>query len=281
MPRSSLTDRSQVLPFEGATDLHQRIARNFVFITDWNAALAGHFELSAIVQILTRQIESYSTALFRLLRDDALPVASAIRPSEPGPAPTSSGALLRYLRDTRFDALQSGAIFRLSALRAEPEFADSPAASEWDARPDVIEVSVIILEAEEDRIDSFEIVFDVPPKRSAEIPPVLVTSALAYAWTLRSPGLISRLTRTRSRALSTAGGGSNILGLGNPCGLSRAELRVCQLVAAGDKAKEIAEVLGVSIATVRTHLRNIYAKTDTSGQIELVAVINAEKEDGA
>ena len=59
--------------------------------------------------------------------------------------------------------------------------------------------------------------------------------------------------------------------------LSRAELRVCQLLAAGDKAKDIAEVLGVSVATVRTHLRNIYAKTNTSGQIELIAVINAEK----
>lgn len=277
MPRSSLTDRTQLLPFEGASDLHLRIARNFALLTDWNAALAGHFDLGGIVTILTRQVEAYSVALFRLSADTPLPIASAIRPSEADPAPKSSGALLRYLRETRFGALETGSIWRLSVLRAEPGFLDSPAGQEWQARPDIIEVSIIILEAAEGRIDAFEMVFDVAPKRSDDLPSVLVTSALAYAWSMRSPGLISRLTRTRARPIVPISGMNNILGQGNPRGLSRAELRVCQLLAAGDKAKDIAEVLGVSITTVRTHLRNIYAKTNTSGQIELLAVINAEK----
>ena len=52
-----------------------------------------------------------------------------------------------------------------------------------------------------------------------------------------------------------------------------AEARVLELILEGRKLREIAEKLGVSIATVRTHLGRLFHKTGTSRQAELVALI--------
>ena len=59
-----------------------------------------------------------------------------------------------------------------------------------------------------------------------------------------------------------------------PNALSHSQLRVCQLLGAGQKAVGIAELMGISITTVRSHLRNIYIKTNTTGQFEVIALIN-------
>lgn len=57
----------------------------------------------------------------------------------------------------------------------------------------------------------------------------------------------------------------------NPDGLSRRELGVLQLLAAGHSNREIAARLFVSPNTVANHVRNILAKTDTSNRTEAAA----------
>ena len=52
-----------------------------------------------------------------------------------------------------------------------------------------------------------------------------------------------------------------------------AEARVLELIVEGRKPREIAETLGVSINTVRTHLARLFHKTGTSRQAELVAMM--------
>jgi DNA-binding CsgD family transcriptional regulator len=52
-----------------------------------------------------------------------------------------------------------------------------------------------------------------------------------------------------------------------------AETRVLELMAEGLTVSEIAEKLGVSITTVRTHLSRLFHKTGTSRQAQLVALI--------
>jgi DNA-binding CsgD family transcriptional regulator len=53
-------------------------------------------------------------------------------------------------------------------------------------------------------------------------------------------------------------------------GLTGGELRVLLALAPGLGVKEAAEVLGISEATVRTHVQHIYDKTGTSKQTELM-----------
>jgi DNA-binding NarL/FixJ family response regulator len=101
----------------------------------------------------------------------------------------------------------------------------------------------------------------------------LVAVELARAWARRQPGLISwRITQVaRKNAPRKAPSPMvPILDYSNPYGLSRCEFRVCSLLGSGMSAKQIAETLHLSEATVRSHQRAIYAKTEMSGQIALL-----------
>ena len=280
--RSHPLDRSQVLPFSGASDLQHRIARSFALITDWNAALHGVFPLEDVVKVLTRQTQAAHLSLVRIDHDRVLSIAAASHPLAQSAAARISGATVRYLRDTReISALAPGSIWRFSELKHEDGFARSDVAAEMARFPEIVAVSTVILEAGEGRIDALDMLFDSPPNPHPELPVGIITQALADAWEVRAPGLVSRLigTKTRSRAGHTPAIG--ILSKQNPSGLSRSEQRLCQMLVTGEKAKDIAEMLGISIATVRTHLRNIYSKTGASGQVELISIINAEKGAGA
>lgn len=181
-----------------------------------------------------------------------------------------------YLRATRSEEIFPGTMMSLSDLRKEDGFADSDAAAEWGPRDDILNVVLIVLADRSGELDIIEMIFDTVPSLNPDIPPVLVSAALAEAWKMRAPGLITRITLSniRSRSSGSQVPSSGILSSNNPCGLSRAEQRVCHLLVAGQKAKDIAEELNLSVTTVRTHLGNIYSKTQTAGQVELIALIN-------
>ncbi len=56
-------------------------------------------------------------------------------------------------------------------------------------------------------------------------------------------------------------------------GLTKAEARLACELACGDTIEDIAEEHGVSISTARVQLKSIFAKTGTSRQAELVALL--------
>jgi DNA-binding CsgD family transcriptional regulator len=55
--------------------------------------------------------------------------------------------------------------------------------------------------------------------------------------------------------------------------LTTAEMRVLMMIVQFGSLQEVAPVLGVSEATVKTHLQRIFAKTDTSRQADLVKLV--------
>lgn len=58
--------------------------------------------------------------------------------------------------------------------------------------------------------------------------------------------------------------------------LSKREREIAHSFAGGANYKEIARLVGLAPATVRNHLRNIYAKLDIQNRVELIAAIGAE-----
>jgi len=68
----------------------------------------------------------------------------------------------------------------------------------------------------------------------------------------------------------------DILAADNPYSLTRSETRVCYALKEGMRPALIAEHLGVGIATIRTHLSNIYAKTDLPSQTAVVRQLTME-----
>lgn len=276
MHRHIVRDRIDLVPFPNATDTQIRIARCFALLNEWHAAIAGHAPLTDVIDILTRQTTARNISFYRYKDDRAVHIAASSRQGECYAPERSKGSLAKYLRDTRTEAIVPGTILSLGALREEEGFSESDAAAEWNARKNIVNVALVVLADRPGQLDVIEMMFDSVPVTNPEIPPSLVTTALAEAWPMRSPGLITRiiLSNIRPRAPMAQDASSGILSSNNPCGLSRAELRVCQLLVSGQKAKEIGETLTLSIPTVRTHLRNIYSKTQTGGQVELIAMVN-------
>ena len=56
-------------------------------------------------------------------------------------------------------------------------------------------------------------------------------------------------------------------------GLTQAELRVLFSVVEIGGVAEVAEVLGIAEATVKTHLQHVFAKTGTGRQADLVKLV--------
>ncbi|MBT3510303.1 MAG: hypothetical protein HN472_12270 [Nitrospina sp.] len=63
--------------------------------------------------------------------------------------------------------------------------------------------------------------------------------------------------------------------------LSPREIEVCGVLAVGNTDREISQILGISLYTVKTHLRNIYSKTEiknrTSLAVEILKSKNTQK----
>ncbi len=275
MPNRKLVDRSQVLPFPGATDYEFRLARSFAVLVDWTAALNGRVELTDVLQVLTRQTEAVNLSLYRFRRprSDLQTIAAITRKPDAIKPDAVSGNLIRFALKTRPETVLAGAVVRLGAARADAGFAGSEAQHEWAARPNVSEVSSIILEVTEAHIDVLELSFEQLPSINPSLRPKIVIDALCHAWSLRRPGFVTQLLARNGVRGDAPRNAEDVLGASNPFALSRSEIKIAVLLASGVKPKEIAEHLGLSIATVRTHLSKLYSKTQTQGQAELAALI--------
>ncbi|MEC8795400.1 MAG: helix-turn-helix transcriptional regulator, partial [Pseudomonadota bacterium] len=92
----------------------------------------------------------------------------------------------------------------------------------------------------------------------------------------RTPGVLTESMLNRARRPQPAIA-APILSYENPCRLSRAEYRVCLMLSRGLSKPQIQSELAITNSTMRTHLRNIYAKTGTTGQSDLIyALMSAE-----
>lgn len=131
------------------------------------------------------------------------------------------------------------------------------------------EIAVIPLTVEEKAVDFLELHFAdrLDADRVAKLNMAL--STLCRTWTRRAPGLFTENILRSAQAAAPEHDGSVLLGMTNPARLSRAEYRVCVLLSRGLSTKAIQSELAISASTLRTHLRNAYAKTGTQRQVEL------------
>lgn len=105
-----------------------------------------------------------------------------------------------------------------------------------------------------------------------------VVPMLVRNWASRQVGLASKSIQPgpmqdRAPAPRRAG----LLDPTNPARLSRAEFRVCLLLARGLSVRGVCAELGLAEPTVRTHMRSIYAKTETASLAELVYLLMADR----
>ncbi|MCU9840236.1 helix-turn-helix transcriptional regulator [Ruegeria sp. WL0004] len=152
---------------------------------------------------------------------------------------------------------------------------DEPVLSDFYQQRRLMETIMIPLDRKNGVIDILELSFRFPIPKAGLEHLELIGPVLAGCWAGRSLGLFSDALLSRSRVVRSQQKPSDILSAENPFKLSRAEYRVCLLLSRGLNNKAVLSELSITMATLRTHLGNIYAKTGAASQFELVHLLLA------
>lgn len=157
-----------------------------------------------------------------------------------------------------------------------------PALAEWQGSRRLNEFVTIVLTAGPQTRDHIELHFRDLMSTPTETTLAAMLPHMVRIWASRRVGLVTRsIINHRAEPVQARGSGQRGVGMGgaiavdllgpdNPAQLSRAEFRVCFLLARGLMVQAVARELALSEPTIRTHLRNIYAKADCASLAELV-----------
>lgn len=152
-----------------------------------------------------------------------------------------------------------------------------PALGLWQTRRGLTDFATLVLTGGPPVRDHIELHFSNPAPASLQAAITVVVPTMARTWASRQIGLVSRtvVNHRPSRETERAPGGARgaLLNVTNPARLSRSEFRVCLLLSRGLSVLGVAKELSLCESTIRSHLRSIYAKTDTSNLAELVFLL--------
>ncbi|WP_347312263.1 helix-turn-helix transcriptional regulator [Defluviimonas sp. SAOS-178_SWC] len=253
-------------------------------IADWCDALHGEFSLQDAFAALASGLGAEAGMLVRTHLNDLRPARIAIwdnlaeRSSSPLKASFADGHFGRHLARPR------PASVWLASMHDGSQDTD-PALEIWQARRGMVEFAVLVLASGPTTRDHIELHFGERMSIATQSALGVVLPTMARTWASRQVGLVTRTVVNHRIAQETGDvrpGQKMLLGPSNPAKLSRAEFRVCLLLSRGLSVLGVAEELSVSEATVRSHLRSIYAKTETSGLAELVFnLLRARPDDSA
>ncbi len=235
-------------------------------IACWCECLQGQAPLRGALQKLAEGLGAEAVALTRvantpggesraLIHDSKAPLRDALDRSFAG------CVLGRYVGKPK-----AGTLWLHSMCDTDSD----PALTGFQRRRRLSELAVIPLAVEGDSVDFIEMHFAERLAPGAHALLNMMLSTLTRTWARRSPSLFSDVMLRPQTGRAQKPANLPILGINNPAGLSRAEFRICHLLSRGLSTKVVQSELSISDSTLRTHLRNIYAKTGTHSQAELI-----------
>lgn len=236
-------------------------------IASWCEALHGSASLKSAFSDLCIGLGAQAGILVRTRR--ALGQVNRIAIHDPK-AEQSCGRPLRFslsesVFGTDLDGARAGTIWH----EADACHSDDPLLKEFQAARGFREFCVLVLASGPVNRDHIELHFHEPISPRVHATLAAVVPTMARTWATRQIGVVAR-EAAHQRRDPASDEAAQILGAANPARLSRAEYRVCLLLSRGLSAQGVAEELGISDPTVRSHLRNIYAKTQTGNLAELL-----------
>lgn len=240
-------------------------------IADWSDALRGGLMLQDAFAGLAAGLRAEAGMLVRTSLSDFRPARIAVwdRAGRHCASPLSKSFADGYFGSAM--ARPRPATLWLSSDLAcdHSEFPD-PALGTWQQRRGLSEFMVLVLASSSTTRDHVELHFREGLSRAELALFEAILPTIARTWAARQIGLVARCIVNHRQPEPRLPETAPLLSQTNPARLSRAEFRVCLLLSRGLSALSIADELNVSEATIRTHLRNIYAKTGTTGLPELV-----------
>ena len=257
-------------------------------IAGWCGGLHGAMPLPEALGTLARGLGAECAALSRHLLNEDRPRTVAIHDRCQGDpyVPTLGRAFAQDVMGYFYDQARASTVWFLSDHLDDPNWSETETLANWRLSRDHGEIAVFALSGNQRQKDYIEFHFADALKRGEKLELEALVPTIVRSWSGRKPGLVTqsrmdgRLISARDRVEQTRQKwNSPILGMANPAGLSRAEFRVCLLLSRGLSVKGVTDELGLSEATVRTHLRALYSKTETSSLAELLyRVLSSEAE---
>lgn len=241
-------------------------------IVSWCEALSGSIPLAEALAALVQGLGAEAGLIVRTQLRDPHPTRIAT-------CDLLRGVPARPLHRSFADSYFGGALGRarpgtIWQARAHADDATGdPALPEWQAARRLTEFLVLVLASNSQSRDHIELHFRDPISPDTENSLHALLPDMVRVWSHRRVGLITRTIvnhRLPGPRMGEPAPRARILGDENPMRLSRAEFRVCVLLGTGLNAQAVAQELGLSEATIRTHLRNIYQKTGCGSLAELV-----------
>lgn len=250
-------------------------------VANWCGGLHGSMPLCDALSALARGLDASAAAIARHYhrseespRDVALFQGSGLT--------LLNKSYCQDVLDYQFGRVRVGTVWFLSEMFDDPAWIPSHRLDRWLDSGGAREIAVIPMAVTRQSIDYVEFHFPEQLDRAEQHDIEAVVPTIERSWAGRKPGLVtmaisdgrsllsrSENSRTRSQEYPP------LLSFSNPAELSRAEFRVCLLLSRGLSVKGVSNELGLSENTIRSHLRSIYSKTDTSSLPELLYLILA------
>lgn len=248
-------------------------------IASWCGGLHGSMPLSEALRALVEGFGADAGAVSRHYRNTDRPKAVALVDMEdvdPDLA-TLRRPLCEDVLGYQYSKARASTMWFMSDNAGDAGWQPSQTLENWRFSRRIGEIVVLVLDGSLQQRDFLEFHFERELSRSERLEIEALVPTLVRAWSGRQTGLVTqaqmdeRMVRARAAAqASKLRPDAPILGMSNPAKLSRAEFRVCLLLSRGLSVRGVTEELGLSEATVRSHLRSIYSKTEVSGMQELM-----------
>ena len=247
----------------------------------WTSATSGRTDLSEMLQLMCDRLGvdiAWISRINRLrpsaqcstIKSESTALTSETRRS--GQISVALPICGKYLQTAKPGSVWRG---RIDTLPLDAATREALAAQH------IAEGLVIPLAQHSTALDFLEMGFRHPLDEHQLDQLVLLGPVLAQIWQKRNVGCfltsVLRLGRRDKagprRSKEDAAAARPVLSVENPYRLSRAEFRVCLLMSKGMTRVNLIHSLGITPSTLRTHLRNIYAKTDTHSEADLLRVL--------
>ncbi len=248
-------------------------------IASWCGGLHGSMPLSEALEALASGFGAECAALSRHLKTEDRPRTVAISDLRQIDVelPRLGRSLAQDVMGYFYPTARASTVWFLSDHLDDGAWSASDTLMNWRASRDVREIVVLVLASNQQQSDYIEFHFSRALERSEKLEFETLLPTIVRSWAGRKTGLVTQ-TRMDDRVLRARAAveadkptwDAPILGMSNPARLSRAEFRVCLLLSRGLSVKGVTDELGLTEATVRTHLRSIYSKTETSSLAELL-----------
>ena len=249
-------------------------------IAGWCGGLHGSMPLKDALATLASGLGAEAAAITRHHVNEDRPRTVAVHDVREGDldVPLLKRGLARDAMGYLYGKARASTAWFLSDLLTDRAWTGTDLLENWQIARGIAEIVSLPLAADARHRDFIELHFASGFTHGERLELETLVPTLVRSWAGRKPGLVTeasmddRMIAAR-RIVAQAGQirrGVPVLDMSNPVNLSRAEFRVCLLLSRGLSVKAVTDELGLSEATVRTHLRSIYSKTETTGMPELL-----------